>query len=321
MGFSAHDLESHASLAAVALGACVLERHVTLDRDQRGPDHKASLLPHELAAQIQAVRQVEAALGVPHRWLTQGELINRRALGKSLVAARDIAEGEVIATDDIVAKSPGLGLSPQRIDELAGRRAARAIGRDTAFVDADLLRPTPAPTAVAVDVGNRWGLVVRFTDAHELLERFAPMHPQLLEFHLSDRDLDVGMTAFVQHALPYELVVHAPEYFRDRLIDLCDADADVRTMSVQRLQRALDLARRMHDRCLQQAAAGPKVVVHVGGMSRTPASYHVPGAEARLIESVAQLETDGVELLLEESAAVSVVLRWPLVWSCAGRRR
>ena len=72
------------------MGARLLERHLTLDRTMRGPDHKASLEPAQFAEQVRALREVELSIGVPHRWITRGETLNRRVLGKSLVAATDI---------------------------------------------------------------------------------------------------------------------------------------------------------------------------------------------------------------------------------------
>ena len=80
VGYSGHDNGIAISLAAVAMGARLLERHLTLDRTMRGPDHKASLEPGQFAEQVRAIREVEASLGVPHRWITRGETLNRRVL-------------------------------------------------------------------------------------------------------------------------------------------------------------------------------------------------------------------------------------------------
>src|ERR1041385_7040824 len=138
VGYSGHDTGTAVSLAAVAMGARLLERHLTLDRTMRGPDHKASLEPAQFAEQVRAIRDVEASLGVPHRWITRGETLNRRVLGKSLVAAVDIPAGTESSRDMLTSKSPGLGLSPQFIDRLIGRRLARAVVRDEAFRHSDI---------------------------------------------------------------------------------------------------------------------------------------------------------------------------------------
>ena len=129
VGYSGHDTGTAISLAAVAMGARMLERHLTLDRSMRGPDHKASLEPAQFAEQVRAVRDVEASLGAPHRWLTRGETLNRRTLSKSLVAATSIGAGTPITRAMIVSKSPGLGLSPQFVDRLVGRTLDRDLAQ------------------------------------------------------------------------------------------------------------------------------------------------------------------------------------------------
>ena len=118
VGYSGHDTQMVISLAAVAMGASMLERHITLDRTVRGPDHSASLEPEAFTEHVRTVREVESALGVPHRWITGGELLNRRVLSKSLVATVDIPAGTVITRDMVTSKSPGMGLSPQLVDQL-----------------------------------------------------------------------------------------------------------------------------------------------------------------------------------------------------------
>lgn len=299
VGLSSHDTGTTISAAAVAVGACVVERHITLDRGMRGPDHAASLEPDTFARQVREIREVEAALGAPHRWITRGELLNRRVLGKSLVAGADIVAGTGITREMVRAKSPGLGVSPQRVGELVGQVARRAIRRDEPFVEADLSGAVPARPARPLDIGTPWGVVVRFHDVETILRRFAREEPRVLEFHLSDRDIDAGMAGFRPRPYAQDLIVHAPEYCHDALIDLCAADEGVRKLSLERLQLAIDLARRMAPSFAGVPAPGPKVVVHVGGMSPGEGQYDVTAAYARLGDSVRRLETDGVELLVE----------------------
>src|SRR5262245_57008526 len=130
VGYSGHDNGIAISLAAVAMGARALERHLTLDRSMRGPDHKASLEPAQFTEQVRAIREVEASLGVGRRWITRGETLNRRVLAKSLVAATDIPAHTPISMAMLTTKSPGLGLSPQCVEKLVGRRLSRTVNRD-----------------------------------------------------------------------------------------------------------------------------------------------------------------------------------------------
>ena len=303
VGYSGHDTGTAISLAAVAMGARLLERHLTLDRTMRGPDHKASLEPAMFEEQVRAVREVEHSLGVPHRWITRGETLNRRVLSKSLVAATDIPARTPITRPMVTSKSPGLGLSPQLVEKLVGRVLARAVARDEMFLATDLedlVAPTGA--AAAIDVGAPWGIVARFLDVAALEAKFAPLGMRFIEFHVSDRDLDAGIAAYQGGAKPYGFVVHAPEYCHETLIDLCAADDAQRTLSVERIQKTIDLARALAPMFSLDPALfprGPKIVMHVGGMSPTPGGYDADAATRRLLAALRQLDTAGVDLLLE----------------------
>lgn len=298
VGYSGHDPGLAISLAAVALGANILERHLTLDRSLRGPDHSSSLTPEDLAAQVAAVREVESSLGVAHRWMTRGEILNRRALGKSLVARVDIPAGTVVTSAMVASKSPGMGLSPQLVTQLIGRRLDRDVRRDEPFSDDDLGDALGGGARRPIDVGTPWGIVARFTDIDDLLARFESDGLSFIEFHVSDRDLDVGVDGFNRRQLAHEMVVHAPEYCHDALIDLCARDDAQRTMSIGRIQKTIDLARDLAPH-FRPSPAGPKIVVHVGGMAPRLDHYDRAEARARLLDSIEQLDHAGVELLLE----------------------
>jgi N,N'-diacetyllegionaminate synthase len=125
VGYSDHTLGIEVAIAAVALGASVIEKHFTLDRNMPGPDHKASLEPTELAAMVAAIRHVEQALGDGVKRPSASELPNRAVARKSLVALRAIRKGEPFSAGNIAAKRPGTGLSPMTFDEVLGRRAPR----------------------------------------------------------------------------------------------------------------------------------------------------------------------------------------------------
>ena len=130
VGYSDHTAGIEVAIAAVALGATVIEKHFTLDRNLPGPDHKASLEPDELRAMVAAIRNVEQALGVGIKCASPSELKNRPISRKSIVASRAIEAGETFSSDNLTVKRPGTGISPMRWDELLGRKAARRFGRD-----------------------------------------------------------------------------------------------------------------------------------------------------------------------------------------------
>jgi N,N'-diacetyllegionaminate synthase len=125
VGYSDHTAGIEVAIAAVTLGATVIEKHLTLDRSLPGPDHKASLEPPEFKAMVSAIRNVELSLGDGIKRPTRSEARNIPAARKSLVAARAICAGEVFDSANVTVKRPGTGLSPMRWDEVIGRRAPR----------------------------------------------------------------------------------------------------------------------------------------------------------------------------------------------------
>lgn len=131
VGYSDHTKGIEVSVAAAAMGACVIEKHFTLDKNLPGPDHRASLEPAELRALVDAVRHVEDALGSGVKEVADAEAPNIVVARKSIVAARDIRAGEVFTEENITVKRPGNGLSPMLWDSVIGRTASRAFPADT----------------------------------------------------------------------------------------------------------------------------------------------------------------------------------------------
>ncbi len=129
-GYSDHTPGIEISLAAAALGATIIEKHFTLDKNLEGPDHKASLEPHELSALVGGVRHIELALGDGVKRPSPSELPNRAVARKSIVAARDIKAGELLGENNLTVKRPGNGISPMRWDEFIGRAAPRDLKAD-----------------------------------------------------------------------------------------------------------------------------------------------------------------------------------------------
>jgi sialic acid synthase SpsE len=142
VGYSDHTEGITVSVAAAALGASVIEKHFTLDRNMPGPDHRASLEPDELSALVRGIRDVERALGTGEKRLSAVEERNKVVARKSLVALRPIVPGEIFGEDNVGARRPGGGISPMRWDAIAGRRAQRAYEADepldAAEVDASM---------------------------------------------------------------------------------------------------------------------------------------------------------------------------------------
>lgn len=137
VGFSDHTEGIHVSLAAVALGACAIEKHFTLDRSMPGPDHRASLMPEELSMLVSQIRALELARGDGEKRPRPAELSLIAPARKSLHAARDLPSGHVLIAADVVALRPGNGIPPSRLAALVGRKMARAVVNGAMLEEAD----------------------------------------------------------------------------------------------------------------------------------------------------------------------------------------
>jgi len=125
VGYSDHTVGIEVPIAAVALGATVIEKHFTLDKKMEGPDHAASLEPDELAAMVRAIRNIELARGDGRKRRTLSEEKNAAVARKSIVAAKEIKAGEVFTEENLTVKRPGSGISPMKWHEVLGTCAVR----------------------------------------------------------------------------------------------------------------------------------------------------------------------------------------------------
>jgi N,N'-diacetyllegionaminate synthase len=125
VGYSDHTLGIEIPIAAVALGASIIEKHFTLDRNLYGPDHKSSLEPKELKEMVKAIRNIELALGDGVKQMMPSEKSNREIVRKSLVAIKQIKSGDVFSLDNVAAKRPGTGISPMNWDQIVGKKSKR----------------------------------------------------------------------------------------------------------------------------------------------------------------------------------------------------
>ncbi len=148
VGFSDHTIGVEVTLAAIALGAAVIEKHFTLDKTLPGWDHAVSADPADMAIITSAARRIPAALGSRRRIVTDAERQNGEAMRRSVVAARDIRSGEVLTEDHLEFRRPGTGISPNDTDRLLGRAARHDIAADTLLSDDDFERaPSPVERA------------------------------------------------------------------------------------------------------------------------------------------------------------------------------
>ena len=140
IGYSDHTKGIEVPIAAVALGATVIEKHFTLDKNMEGPDHKASLEPDELKAMVSAIRNIEQALGSGHKTISESERKNMEIARKSIVAACPIKAGELLTEENLTVKRPGNGINPMRWNEVVGPHAVKSFNEeDPIYLAEDIL--------------------------------------------------------------------------------------------------------------------------------------------------------------------------------------
>ncbi|MBF9040316.1 TIM barrel protein [Rhodobacterales bacterium LSUCC0387] len=309
IGYSGHERGINVTLASVALGAVIVERHFTLDRSMEGPDHAASLTYSEFKRLIEGIREIEGALGDGQgRVLSQGEMINRENLGKSLVAASALPKGTKLAPHHIKVRSPGQGLSPQKYDALLGRTLQRDMRDEDFFYPSDLTEVKVAPRAY--HCSRPWGVPVRY---HDFDEYVGMVKPDLWEFHLSYSDMDIDPHDFLEGTYEEHFVVHAPELFAgSRLMDLATPDEAYREDSLRETQRVIDITRSL--KRFFPKTDKPLIVANIGGftMDEPLPPDVVTSYYQRFAKSLSELDLDGVEIIPQTMA--------PFPWHFGGQR-
>lgn len=310
VGYSGHERGIHVPIAAVARGAKVIEKHFTVDRSMEGNDHRVSLLPGEFKQMVRCIRELEEAMGTDKpRSLTQGEMMNREVLAKSLVAARSIAMGDVIDDSDLELRSPGQGLQPYHRKTLVGRIAKRDMEPGDFFFASDLA--DKVPEARNYDFNRPFGVPVRYHDLGKMVES---TNLDLVEFHMSYKDMEIDIEkALGARRFDLDLVVHSPELFSgDHVMDLCSPDPQYRQRSIDELQRVIDITKSLTPYFTK--AKRPPIIINAGGfsadgpikVSERPAMYDM------IVDSLDSLDKDGVEIIPQTMP--------PYPWHFGGQR-
>lgn len=311
VGYSGHERGINVSLASVALGATVLERHFTLDRLMEGPDHAASLEFDEFRTLINGCREIEMALGSVgslERKLSQGEMINRENLGKSLVAAKALKKGDTIKPEDIKVLSPGQGLSPQKYESLVGKELARDMDFEDYFFNSDL--NDEIYKIKDYKFRRPWGIPVRYHDFAKYLDL---VKPDIFEFHLSYSDMELDLDDYLSGTYNCGFVVHAPELFKgSHLMDLATPDAEYRNISMIETQKVIDITRKLKKYFPKETR--PQIVANIGGFSMdSPFAENVKESYyLQFFSSLSELDTKEVEIIPQTMA--------PFPWHFGGQR-
>jgi len=296
VGYSGHERGYSVAVAAAALGAKIIEKHFTVDKSLEGNDHKVSLLPTEFASMVSQIREVEAALGQDKaRLLTQGELINRENLAKSLIINRPLKKGKIIRRDMIEVKSPGQGLQANRLEELVGKRATRDLQPGDFFYDTDIVQRIAQKSRY--HFSRPYGIPVRYHDFQKLTKN---MELDFVEFHLSYHDMEVKLSDFFTSKYKIGFAVHSPELLaQDHIMDLSSKDKVYRGYSIEKLAEVVSISNNLKN--FFPNSPRPVVVINAGGWSLTnflPREKR-KGIYQRIQESLEQIDLSSVQLAIQ----------------------
>lgn len=296
VGYSSHDADPLVSALAVAKGARIIEAHITHAKNQKGTDHKASLAVEELDGFIRKLKSASIYLGNAFpRTPSQGEMLNRLSLGKSLCVARDIAAGTALKEADLELRSPGNGFGYDQLDQVVGkilqtdRKKGELLGKSDVGLKDERVSFQKLEEAIAKleQKGLVTGIPVRY---HDVLSMRQEIPARFFEFHMSGSDLALDPRTIIPESLPWrQLFVHAVEQYPDGFIlDFASADGDIVEESKTRFRQFIDHVDKLITRypALEQCS----IIVNIGGFGRKSV---VDPVELR------QLHSRAVETLLD----------------------
>jgi len=309
VGYSGHERGISVSLAATAKGARIIERHITLDRNMEGPDHAASLEPNEFKNLIDGIREISEALGSSsNRVMSQGEMINRENLGKSILASRPILKGTTLSRDDLMIRSPGQGLSPMHIDKLTGMKIQRDLKQEDFFYMTDITGNTVKPRKYNINM--KWGVPVRY---HDYNHYYSLGILKFIEFHLSYSDMNLEISDYLDDRYDLDFCVHAPELFEgSHLMDLASLDKEYLSQSIAETQRVINITQELSN--YFPNTKRPLIIANIGGFSMDGViSESDKNTRYQIFEdSLGKLDFKNTELIPQTMA--------PFPWHFGGQR-
>ena len=262
VGYSGHERDINVSVAAVALGAKIIERHITLDINMEGSDHKVSLLPIEFKNMVTGIRQVEKALNYSkNKNLNQGEIMNREILGKSIFVSAPIKEGEVFSYENLCVSAPGKGLQPNKFPDVIGKTAQKDFCVGDNIFQSDISETSYQYKDWKFNLKH--GLPVRYHDFEKLYQK---RNFEIVEFHLSYKDLELNPYDYLSGEYEQDLIVHCPELFaNDHILDLASEDKNYLNVSLKNLDKTIHETLRIAK--FFPKTKLPLLIVNVGGFT------------------------------------------------------
>tara|TARA_Y100000816_G_scaffold292490_1_gene288053 strand:+ start:5688 stop:7928 length:2241 start_codon:yes stop_codon:yes gene_type:complete len=261
VGYSGHERGHHCVHAAISLGARIIEKHITIDNKMEGSDHKVSLLPEEFKTMVESSNEVLESLGSNvFRTMSQGEKINRVALGKSAFSTKKLNKGDILKMTDVTFLSPGDGLQPNQVGKYFGKKIYNSLDKGKMVLPFNFDQDREFNQSFSFK--RKWGVPVRHRDVKEFSKIF---NSPILEVHFSYNDLSLDHKKYFEDKFGKELVFHAPELFEnDYIIDLTFSK-NQSSKSFECLQRTIDAALEIKN--LQNINDSVPIILNCGGFS------------------------------------------------------
>jgi len=296
VGYSGHERGFLAPVVSVALGAKVIEKHFTLDKEMEGNDHRVSLTPNEFKDMVSQIRLCEEFLGSDSdRVISQGESLNRETLAKSLVIKNDLKKGSVITRSMVEIKSPGQGLQPCEIERLVGKKAKHDFKKGDYFFESDISQDLTI--ARNYKFKRPFGIPVRYHDFETLSSK---TNLDFVEFHLSYNDLEIDINNIFTGKYDFGFSVHCPELFGgDHLLNLCSFDSEYRQRSISEIRRVIGITKKIQK--FFPKTKVPKIITNVGGFSSSNfVDNDLVLQKYEILKTTLDLiDTTGVEILIQ----------------------
>ena len=309
VGYSGHERDINVSVAAVALGAKIIERHITLDKNMEGNDHKVSLLPIEFKNMVTGIRQVEKALNYSkNKNLNQGEIMNREILGKSIFVSVPIKKGDVFSYENLCVSAPGKGLQPNKFPDVIGKTAKKDFYAGDTIFQSDI-----SETSYQYknwDFNLKHGVPVRYHDFEKLYHK---KNFEVVEFHLSYKDLELNPNDYLSGEYEQELIVHCPELFsNDHVLDLASEDNAYLSVSLDNLQKTIEETLKISK--FFPKTKIPLLITNVGGFSENDFMDEKRKEDAyeRVNDILESFSSSGVEIIPQTMP--------PFPWHFGGQR-
>lgn len=272
VGYSSHDGEPSIPISSICQGASIVEFHITRDKSAKGTDHRASIETNDLSSFVKNCKLVHKSIGKNSpRIPTQGELANLQSLGKSLAVNKSLPAQHILTKNDLILVSPGSGFPISDLEYLVGQKLTKKLNkltllREEHIANQDIFSYPGLDEALRLLQQKSYitGIPVRFHDFEKLWSIFKT---EMVEFHMSDRDLTLEPSRFLTQKYPnVSLLIHAVEQFEDGFIfDLGSDDIQILNRSYIEIDRLVSSARKL--RCYFKSSPKIPIIVNPGGFT------------------------------------------------------